>query len=115
MISVRLTDLGLTSLRGRASVQGDTIRMSLPEDAKDTLAIRLTDWLGASTVSASNVETHGLEVTDSGVTANVWTLAVSGVGYANLKATASDGRVWWGRLENVDPLRAPYADRYRYR
>lgn len=115
MISVRLNDLGLTSLRGRASVQGDTIRMSLPEDAKDTLTVRLSDWLGASTVSASSVETHGLEVTDSGVAANVWTLSVSGVGYANLKATASDGRVWWGRVENVDPLRAPYADRYRYR
>jgi len=115
MISLRLNDIGLIALRGRASVQGDTIRMALAEDAKETMTIRLTDWLGASTVSASSVETHGLEVTDSGITANVWTLAVSGVGYANLTVTASDGHIWWGRLENVDPQRAPYADRYWYR
>ena len=114
MISVRLNDLGLSAARGPVSIQGSTIRMSRPEDEKDILTIRLSDWLGASTATTS-VETHGLEVTDSGVTAGVWTLAVEGVGYANLKVTASDGRIWWGRVENVDPLRAPYADRYRYR
>lgn len=115
MISLRLNDLGLSAARGPVSIQGSTIRMSRPEDEKDALTIRLTDWLGASTATATDVDTHGLTVTNSGVTANIWTLAVEGVGYANLKVTASDGRVWWGRVENVDPLRSPYADRYRYR
>lgn len=113
-ISVRLNDLGLTAARGRVSIQGDMMRMSMAEDASETMTIRLTDWLGASSVSATSAETHGLDVVDSGVASNVWTLRLSGVGYANLKATASDGRVWWGRVENVDPQRAPYADRYRY-
>ena len=115
MISMRMNDLGAVALRGRASVQANLIRLSLPEENVEALEIKMGDWLGAATASATTIETHGLDVTDNGVTANVWNMEIGGSGYANLKVTASDGRVWYVTVENVDPRRAPYADRYRYR
>ncbi len=94
MISVRLNDMGLMSLRGRASVRSDLIRMSLPEDTVESVEIKLAPWLGSATVASRTIEAHGLTITDYGVTSNVWNFQTSGVGYANLKVTASDGRAF---------------------
>lgn len=114
-VSILTNDLGDLAARGRVSIQRNLVRMAMPEDAVEAVNITLTGWLNGATLSASEIETHGLTVTNNGVTLNVWGIEVEGVGHARLTATANDGRKLVTIVENVDPERSPWADRYRYR
>lgn len=107
-----LTELGDIALRGNASVMYRTISLARPRNEKEAITLDLTNWLNGATLSSRTIEEFGTNVTDNGVSSNVWSLLVDSDGYADLFAVASDGREWSGSIHMIDTANGPYRDRY---
>lgn len=112
-IEAILNELGQITARGECSVQYRTIHVARPRDEKETLTLDLTNWLGSATLSSRSIEEYGTDATDGGVSSNVWTVQFTTDGYADLFATASDGRIWSGQIHMVDTACGPWINRYR--
>ena len=107
-----LSELGDIALRGNASVQNRKIKLARPYNEAAIITIDLTNWLNGATLSSRTVSEHGSDITDNGVSSNVWSLTITQDGWCELLATASDGRKWAGVLEMVDTSSAPWRDLY---
>lgn len=107
-----LNELGDIALRGNASVQYRRIKLARPYKEATTVTIDLTTWLNGAALSSRSIDEHGADVTDNGVSSNVWSMTITQDGWCELLATASDGRKWAGELEMVDTSNAPWQDMY---
>lgn len=93
-VTVVLNDLGRLMLRGRAAIVNDAIVLATPKNTVTAITLDLTRWLAGAALSSRAIAARGMTLTDQGVASNVWSLEASRTGDAELKATASDGRVF---------------------
>lgn len=101
-VSARLNHRGEIALRGDASVLGRRIQLARPTDEVEEVSIVITDWLSGDTASSRSIANNGTTVTEVSYGSDTWLMTITNEGYARLKITASDGRVWSGVLAMVE-------------
>lgn len=105
-VTARLNHKGDIAARGDCTVTGRRIQLARPTDETEEVSINFADWLtadGASdTVSARAIANNGTTVTEVSYGSSTWLVTITNEGYARLKVTTSDGRVWSGVLAMVE-------------